>query len=90
MSRAQGSAPPEAAWVYNEHNNDLGDWCPYSGEPFDGQWDTAEQDVEAQGCPQNCRSSWLDEAPGDTLTPAPGAPGLEQQTAPPAHPSPGL
>lgn len=90
MSATSEAGPAQAAWVYNEHDNDLGDWCPYSGEPFDGQWDTPEQDVEAQGCPQNCRSSWLDEAPPAARDLTPSLPAPDHHPTTEAHPSPGL
>jgi hypothetical protein len=42
-------------YVFNEHTNDLGDWCPYSGQP-------APDDDAA--CPQGCRGSHAVESGG--------------------------
>lgn len=39
------------------HNNDLGDWCPWSGAPQKGE-----------GCPAMCRDSYPDD-PDDEETP---------------------
>lgn len=40
--------------VFNSHSNDLGDWCPYSGDPAPG----ADDD---ERCPQGCRASAVEE-----------------------------
>lgn len=37
--------------IYNEHTNDLGDWCPWSGEP------APESDHDYPACPARCRDS---------------------------------
>lgn len=42
-------APPARLW--NQHSNDLGDWCPHSGDPV-----PAEDDDDAP-CPARCRAS---------------------------------
>ena len=34
--------------VWNEHTNDIGDWCPFSGTPVT---------TEDNRCPQGCRQS---------------------------------
>ncbi|MEV4212605.1 hypothetical protein [Micromonospora sp. NPDC049662] len=43
-------------WCYNEHNNDLGDWCPSSGKP------APEDSDEGDDCPQMCRRGRVVEA----------------------------
>ncbi|XVV02785.1 hypothetical protein ACQPW3_36375 [Actinosynnema sp. CA-248983] len=34
--------------IWHDHTNDIGDWCPFSGEPVTGR------DIR---CPQGCRAS---------------------------------
>lgn len=55
-----GASTP--AYVIAEHVNDLGDWCPYSGEPFDPAPLTPQDEITEQPCPQLCRGSWVSEA----------------------------
>ena len=38
--------------VYNKHNNDIGDWCPWSGMPF-----RYDEDPDDAKCPAGCRQS---------------------------------
>lgn len=42
--------------VYADHNNDSGDWCPFSlvSAPADAETDDP--------CPQGCAASWVTEA----------------------------
>lgn len=41
--------------VYNEHTNDLGDWCPWSGQ------EASNSDIEDDACPARCRASRVEE-----------------------------
>lgn len=43
----------ETAWVWNIHNNDLGDYCSNSDT------DRGTEDPDADRCPAGCRSSEL-------------------------------
>jgi hypothetical protein len=43
-------------YEYNEHNNQLGDWCPWSGVP-------ANEDDDA--CPAGCPASNVGESEDD-------------------------
>jgi len=47
----------DEAETYDEHSNDSGDWCPYSGMPVRGGDD--------ERCPQGCRESDPDYDPSD-------------------------
>jgi hypothetical protein len=40
---------------FNNHSNDIGDWCPYSGEPV-------PEDYNDDRCPQWCRASAIVDA----------------------------
>jgi hypothetical protein len=56
----QAAEPPAGTLVWASHSNDIGDWCPWSGEPvadFSDQDDSADSDR----CPAGCRGSWADE-----------------------------
>lgn len=60
--------------VWNEHNNDLGDWCPWSGQQA-----TADRREALMGplagdderCPQGCRGSALESPGAGTSTQGP-------------------
>lgn len=45
--------------VFNEHSNDIGDWCPFSGEEL-----PADQGKDKR-CPQGCRASRIVEDDGN-------------------------
>lgn len=49
-------AGPVLRWI--EHNNDLGDWCPWSGSPLT-RAERAEyaEDEEAVSCVARCHDS---------------------------------
>ena len=45
---------PDGARLFNDHVNDLGDWCPWSQSPV------ADPYPYSDGrCPQACRASWI-------------------------------
>ncbi|MGH3630688.1 MAG: hypothetical protein ACRDRL_25010 [Sciscionella sp.] len=51
------------ALEWNNHNNDIGDWCPYSGDPV-GQAeldDHGEDGEDGARCPQWCMKSGVEE-----------------------------
>lgn len=48
---------PEVVAQFNDHNNDIGDWCPWSEELVtlpESEWDDA-------CCPARCRNSAVEE-----------------------------
>lgn len=51
-----------ATMRWNVHNNDLGDRCPFSGEPVDSR-ELDEHGDDAR-CPQSCRGSYPVEVEG--------------------------
>lgn len=53
--------------VWSEHHNDLGDYCPWSGERVPGNREAlvTGTDPEDEHCPQGCQGScWTDPEPG--------------------------
>jgi hypothetical protein len=50
---------------WNQHNNDIGDWCPHSGKPVPPDYDDGTDDPL---CPATCRASRAQ----DDDEPAPG------------------
>lgn len=48
-----------ATWVWNDHANDIGDWCPWSGRVAEAT-DIADGDNAA--CPARCHASRIVEA----------------------------
>lgn len=59
----QGEGEREAidltAWQYNEHRNQLGDWCPHSGKQIKPGADPAD---DAAACPAVCPDSGIEPA----------------------------
>lgn len=53
---------PRKVWVINEHTNDYGDHCPWSGTPvidvvIIGETADDDIDIEDLSCPSMCRDS---------------------------------
>jgi len=51
---ANGSPPQDAAGTFNDHVNDLGDWCPWSLSPVADDYPYPDE-----RCPQACRASHI-------------------------------
>lgn len=50
---------PAAGYRWNDHSNDIGDWCPHSLAPAPA----SAADNDAACCPARCRASRAEEAP---------------------------
>lgn len=57
IERGAGVPIVEVPARYPEHNNDIGDWCPWSGE--------RRKDRDSR-CPAGCRRSVVDEDDAQT------------------------
>jgi len=51
---ANASPPQDAARTFNDHVNDLGDWCPWSLSPVADDYPYSDE-----RCPQACRASHI-------------------------------
>jgi hypothetical protein len=56
----QAAEPPAGTLVWATHSNDIGDWCPWSGEPV-ADFSDEDDAMDSETCPAGCRGSWADE-----------------------------